>query len=639
MLKSHRQRRLAIFTTTALTLASSSVIAYRHLFHRPGESAVALIPADALMVATLDTNPAPSQVLLFNRLRDTFRDSGLGSGLDELFAGREGKTSAMSQLRPLLKDNYALAVLGNIAPDLKTPPEFALYFSVADGNGAADWLKANGKPRQSLGMRYYTVKDLDGVMFLQEDYLILAQNVDTLRKIAEVAAHRKPSLLEQPAYQEARNSLDPDANFMAFIAPKLMQSVYQQVRTETARTGNKMGSLPERDFLKFPSWVAVGATVRENGLSMDYQAPIDAAKEPILQVAAQIKPLDAAALKALPPNAYLVYSAAQPSGYIEMMKRIMGQSASAKKEVENGFRTFEKETGLSVNEDVLPAFRGDATFALYPDQGNPDGYLDGVIYLTDANNGDPASLVQKVKALVEKETAKKGGQPIGFVTGREGNATIIALNPRSEIRLQTQLVNQFEPTPAKYNVPQKRTSRRRTKGSRRRTVSYLPTEASAKPRGAYLKGKTVAWAVIGRSVILATSRPMLEKALASAEGRAPSLATDPKNNLIRQTLEKGSQGWYWIGLGQIMQKFRPLIEENFKNSDPTMGEDLLNLFGGEEAGLIASWHYNGKLAQGTLFYPMNWERALQLGGKFSAQMKKSKEKVNTDLALPAAKDI
>ena len=129
---------------------------------------------------------------------------------------------------------------------------------------------------------------------------------------------------------------------------------------------------------------------------------------------------------------------------------------------------------------------------------------------------------------------------------------------------------------------------------------------------------------------LSTSEAMLEKALDSAEGRSPSVATDPNSVALQDALTQGTQTWSWIGVGQIMQRLRPFIEESFKDGskegDDTIASDIVNLFGGANAGLYAQGKYDGKTSQGTVFYPLDWDRALQLGGKFSKQANKNKIK-------------
>ena len=643
-----QKRRLIAVSAVALTLSSGSVLAYRHFFHRAGEAAVALIPADSLMVFTLDTNPSPSQVTLFNKLRETFRTYGLGDGIDELFADKDGKPSPMGQLRPFLTDNYAAVLLGDVDFNSKSMPEMAYFVSVSDRDGILKWLKTNATFSRSLGLEYYRIKEMDSVAILEDGYLVVAPQLTSLRKCAEVAAHRKPSLETTNEYREARASLDADANFMGFISPRAYKSFIKNMEDTASRGGRKnkafSGFAPMEGMFNAVSWMAVSATVRAEGLQIKYFAPIDATKSPFWSTFARVKPLSASSLKALPANPYLVYSVSQPTLVLDALEEVWTSDATSKKDFNDGLKEFQKESGLSLSDDILPALRGQATLALYPDQTNPDGFIDGVVYITDENNGDPASLSQKIKTIIEKKAAKKGGKPVRFTTTQKGSVTLIALDTKSANSMRTSLTDMIEPKPGQYRgaVPPSRrpspkyaTPRKKRKASKLRTASYkgmnigLNTETKHK-RGDYVNGKTIVWAIVGRSIILATSEAMLEKALDSAEGRSPSVATDPNSVALQDALTQGTQTWSWIGVGQIMQRLRPFIEESFKDGskegDDTIASDIVNLFGGANAGLYAQGKYDGKTSQGTVFYPLDWDRALQLGGKFSKQANKNKIK-------------
>src|SRR5271154_3173636 len=65
-----------------MLIGGVGVLAYRHFFQRPGEAAINLIPADALMVATLDTSPSPGQTLIFRRISDALHQEGIGPEFD-----------------------------------------------------------------------------------------------------------------------------------------------------------------------------------------------------------------------------------------------------------------------------------------------------------------------------------------------------------------------------------------------------------------------------------------------------------------------------------------------------------------------------------------------------------------------------
>src|SRR6266550_1313263 len=71
MVPSRRVIRLrAAFAAGMLVLVLAGAMAFRYLFYRPGESAIQMIPADAISVITIDLQPSPMQVPVFKRISD-----------------------------------------------------------------------------------------------------------------------------------------------------------------------------------------------------------------------------------------------------------------------------------------------------------------------------------------------------------------------------------------------------------------------------------------------------------------------------------------------------------------------------------------------------------------------------------------
>ena len=136
-----RWRNALAFTgLSAFVVATGSVTAYRHYFRRPGELATNFIPADALAVVTLDTNPAPDQVALFKRIQDAIQSAGLSDQLDSALRDMTGKagqpgsgapaegSALLRDARPYLSDNFALALYEKPSKDM----DGILYVSVND---------------------------------------------------------------------------------------------------------------------------------------------------------------------------------------------------------------------------------------------------------------------------------------------------------------------------------------------------------------------------------------------------------------------------------------------------------------------------------------------------------------------------
>src|SRR6185436_15425939 len=96
-----------------------------------------------------------------------------------------------------------------------------------------------------------------------------------------------------------------------------------------------------------------------------------------------------------------------------------------------------------------------------------------------------------------------------------------------------------------------------------------------------------AYAEVGGSVVIASSDAMLYRALAAHQGLAPTLADDPAFTAMRQLARPGTQGVLMVNLAAIMQRLEPDLHKWLKDA-PIGPDDLMNLFGGPNTGLVAS---------------------------------------------------
>src|SRR5437660_8043500 len=166
--RTHPRRRFGRARLPALLLlvgATGSVLAYRHLFNRPGETAIQMIPADAMVVATLDTNPSPQQVVTFKRIEDALKreqadlqiDKGLTSALQDSSLGKE--------LRPQLKTDCAFA---------GWEKDCAGIVAVKHTDEVRAILAKYGRQGTQSGLEYYKVRKPDMVATERGEYLVCA---------------------------------------------------------------------------------------------------------------------------------------------------------------------------------------------------------------------------------------------------------------------------------------------------------------------------------------------------------------------------------------------------------------------------------------------------------------------------------
>ncbi len=144
-----RARRVGLKVAFGLTLCASlgAAYAFRTIFARPGEAALRFIPADALMVGTLDLSPSPQQALAFKRIDDAMDRNDMNRLVEtsvlDIFSKKSPATDA---LRPLVQRNGAIALLPLKTEQPGTQMVGLALIAVSSGTEAEAILKKFGKP-------------------------------------------------------------------------------------------------------------------------------------------------------------------------------------------------------------------------------------------------------------------------------------------------------------------------------------------------------------------------------------------------------------------------------------------------------------------------------------------------------------
>ncbi len=398
-----------------LLLIGGGVLAYRYLFNRPGEAAIQLIPGDAMAVLTLDTNPSPQQVITFKQIHDAIQSEHVDTQIDDLMTGMMQNSPVAKEIRPYVSNNIAVAVLNQSQPGSSPTPDVVLLLAVTDPGKVGSILSTYGQKSTQDGLDYYQFpkQSLNAAMIA--NYLVFSDKPALLARIEQVHSGQTPSVATLDEYKQARAALPADANLMVFISPTALNKLQE--------TSKATGVNP----LQNARWMAIGTTVRDKGLEMVWRIPSNAAVGQ-----SQIAPLDPAALKRLPAGAYGLVAYSQLGKYWDWITRSSGGSPDAQKMFNDGVASFEKETGLSVPQDVVPGLTGDLMLAVYPDQADPQSGVDGLIVIDDTNSADPAALADKLRAYVERASAKDGKQGVHFVSTSRDGATIWTLDDPSQ---------------------------------------------------------------------------------------------------------------------------------------------------------------------------------------------------------------
>lgn len=524
---------------------------YRLIFTRSGEAAIVLIPADASCVVTLDTHPSEGQLAAFSKLSKALQREGVDHALEGQVNDAIGKAGIAKDVRQYLTHNMASAWwLGSNGMQ----GHAVGLFSISDGN-AVSRILSSGTSVPGAGIPAYSFGRTDMICAVVGDYLAIASDADTIRRVEETR-RGAPSVASLAEYKDARSALPPDANLMFFTSP------------------SRFGELLGKHQPMGSSWIAFGASLRDGGIQFDYRGPVDRKAFPEIDTLSNLPALDHNLLKNLPANAYGLIAISSLDRFARTSEssagRFMGRDAVNKNEGE-----FQKETGLSIDNDILPAFKGDVVLAFYPDATGSTKSADAVLMVDNSNGATPEQLAEKVRALLERksaEQASKGdGTPIHFIESKSGQATIWSLDASSAQQM-------------------------------RKSLGSNPPGATSDP---IFGNKNLTYAVSNGSVFVATSPAMLTQTMLTLNGDR-SLVDDPAFAEMETHVNENDQFVLMCSLSRVFARFESDKPEDGKG---VISADIVKALGGPDVGLVGAGRIVNGSTYGSLFLPLDFDRA------------------------------
>src|SRR5476649_150128 len=151
--RSRRRLALGLAVVTVVIVSLAGAIALREVFARPGEAALRYVPADSIVVASIDLTPSPSQALAFKHIDDSLGRNGMGKYLETSFLDLLDKSNATEGLKPLVLRNGALCV----TPSGSKPSDQSVigFLAVTDGPQANQILQKSSTPQFFKGMKFF----------------------------------------------------------------------------------------------------------------------------------------------------------------------------------------------------------------------------------------------------------------------------------------------------------------------------------------------------------------------------------------------------------------------------------------------------------------------------------------------------
>ena len=222
--------------------------------------------------------------------------------------------------------------------------------------------------------------------------------------------------------------------------------------------------------------------------------------------------------------------------------------------VAEALNSMKKDTGLSLEDDLLPGLKGDLEFAIYPGPKTPEF----LAYCDAENGGNPVALAEKVVSSIQAHSSKWGN--VTVMRSQDGDAS-------------------------EWKV-------------------LIPKAQNASLGGANNAPDHLNLISLNGCVYATSEDDLSAKVMALGHGGA-SLADDgPFVNMLR-SVTNNCQALLMVSMYRIMGS---VVQHGGDAS-------LAGMFGGSNTGIFGSMHYDNGSATGDLFIPLDWTKVVQMIGK------------------------
>ena len=636
----------------ALLVAGSGILAYRYVFHRAGEEAISLIPSDAAVVVTADLVPSPSQVALFERISKAMVEEHVEKPLESLASATTNGGRFLEELRPHLGMSYAFGAWQKPGAKSTDSGDFVGLAAIKTPSEVSAIAANHGSTEQKDGLTYYKIKGETLCAAVIRQYLVVSNDAAPLVRANRVANGEDPSVASLQEFKDARATLPAEANIMIFGNMDRASTAAKQIFNLAANTRpNPQG------------WAACGATLRDNGVEIVWRAPFNSS-EPIAHLISTVKPIDSGLYNRLPSGALGMYVMSQPGAYYDARNADLGLTSDQKKSLQDGLDSFEQSTEMNIQHDLVTGLMGDVTLAVYPPHDSSSMIPNGLILLDDANGSDPASMVEKVKRAILDACRKNNSTPPVFSSETRDGVTIWTLDEATQKSLRDQVNGVKQPSaPAQpesgnigidiksnnanvhidqsavhvagsgatvdvsgngvhVNAPGTNVDvsgngvNINTNGAHIGVDSngvHLGQPSTPQSAGAQ-EQQQITFAVIGKSVMIASSRSLLDRGIESYKTGANSLAKDPGYTGMLKQVSSGAQHVLFINAPDIMEMLRHVLTDTMTDSSGTKPDDIIKMFGPKGNGLVLSQGYSSNAISGALYIPIDYAKVIHILG-------------------------
>lgn len=563
-----RRVALAILGSTVVLLGLVGAYTAKRLFARPGEAALRYVPSDALLVASFDLVPSPSQVLAFKHIDDSLSRNDLAKFAEGSILEAIDDSKAERAIKPLLLRSGAACLL----PVEGKPNDMSglIFFALSDGPQAQELLAKNAYPRFFKGFRYFMTGAKNKMaLAVVDDLLVLTDKPEEFLKLRAIQDGSAPSIVSNPAFVEARKEVADDANVVTFCSSKLM-----------AQMGGR-----KDDKFPAPDWVSFGLAIRDGGIGFSVASRMDMARSTEFKSICHIPAIRSDLYDVLPAGPYGMLVVSDLSGYFDFATTAITRTTGSDKSIRDMEDGVQKQMGLSVKKDLIPAFQGNAVIAAYPSQGTSAAGADLLIVVNDTNGATPADAADRLEAFIEQQTTKEGNAPKMFDEREIAGGHEYSLNSKEQGEMRKSLGQGMENSGIRKDV--------------------------------MIGNKEIAFATLGNVLVGATSKELLDKAVACYESKTGGLVGDSNFEPSEKTLLDGSQMAAAFSVSRMAEGVRNTIDTSKMDSNGRkLFDGILDAFSTlKEPFSIQSKTSPDGLTSGGLFIPMDYDKIIDLIGQ------------------------
>ena len=567
--KARPRMRLLIGVTLGATaiVAVTGAFALRTLMARPGEAALRFVPADSVLVASIDLVPSATQALAFKQIDDALSRNGMDHLFEKSVLELADQSKTTQDLRPLILRSGAICLTGNAGS--KPGGQSGLAFvAVTDGRQANQILQKDAYPKFYKGLKYYKTGKSSMLLMVVDDLLVLTDKPEQFEKVKEIQDGSAKSITTVPEFVAAKQNIADDANIMVYVSPKLAD----QLMGDSAKKVN------------LPSWAAFGLAIRDGGIGLSCTSKMDLATNPVYKSLSAVAGVRNDLFQIMPTGSYGMIAVSNPASYFDVAKASLTDEKAAQKQLADMEDGVQKSLGLSIQKDLLPALKGDAIAAVYPSQTRDAAGMDVLLVVDDTNGADPAEAVDRFQAFAEQQTAKEGDAPKLFDEKPIPGGREFRINDKMQADMRKSLGDSVG------------------NGVNR--------------KDALVGNKTVVFAMVGKTVIASTSQELLDRTLASYQSKTGGLVGDAKFAPYEKTLLDGSQTMMAFSLSRIAEGVKNTVGTSSMNGDSKkMFESAISVFESLKDPLFIK----GKVSpdgtsSGGVFIPMDYDKMINLVG-------------------------